>query len=177
MRARTENNQEFGATAFVKWASGFVRRWHVNAVMSRYDDYVCAHQGRCGQLVIDIFPDHSLNLLRAAVTHDMGEFVVGDLPAPFKRVGGAVVQQHAEIECRVRRAYQVDFGLTDDDERRLKFIDGLDAYLFVCLREPREITRSGWPNVRLWLERVAHELGVSAVLSELMHDAGAVDFS
>lgn len=156
---------------YALWSSGFTRRWHMNAAMSCFEDYICAHQGRCGQLVISIFPDHSIELLRAMVTHDAAEFKVGDLSAPFKKVGGNLVAWHANLEARILARMGFGFELTDLDERRLKMVDRLDAYLFVSLRRPSEFKRQGWIKARRWLVNEAYGLGCGEVIEELLCDA------
>lgn len=157
--------------SFQKWMSGFARRWHMNPMMSRHDDLVCAHQGRCGQLVIMLWPDHSIELLRAAVTHDAAEIMVGDLSGPFKASGEEVVQKHAQLEDSVLRAMGFAQDLTDLDRERLRFVDQLDAYLFVQLHCPQEVTRNGWTKVGDWLLESAKALGVGAVISDMLGDA------
>lgn len=158
---------------FVLWSSGFTRRWHMNAAMSHWDDYICAHQGRCGLLVLVLFPDHSRELLQATVTHDAPEFFVGDLAAPFKRSGAGVVEAHASLESRVLTDMGFSVELSDLDQRRLKLIDQLDGYLFVNLRMPQEIQRNGWPSVRDWIVQEAESLGVGALVRSVLWDSDA----
>lgn len=136
---------------FALWASGFTRRWHMNAAMSCFDDYICGHQGRCAQLVISLYPDHSIELLRAAATHDAGESRVGDLSRPFKECGGDLVALHAALEARVLAAMGFAEDLSRFDVKRLQLVDYLDAFLFVQLRNPAEAGRNGWPEARAWL--------------------------
>lgn len=159
--------------AFVLWSSSFTRRWHMNAAMSHADDHICAHQGRCGLLVMVLFPDHSPDLLRAAITHDAAEFVVGDLSAPFKQAGGDLVAQHAALEDRIRTAMGFGGVLTDLDQCRLKLVDRLDGFLFVNLRQPSEINRNGWPEVRAWIMQEAETLGIGDVVRGLLWDSDA----
>lgn len=159
--------------AFLLWSSGFTRRWHMNAAMSHAEDYVCAHQGRCGLLVVVLFPDHSHGLLRAAITHDAAEFVVGDLSAPFEKSGGELVARHAALEDRIRGAMGFGDALSDLDQRRLKLVDSLDAFLFVNLRNPAEVGRNGWPDTRSWIVQEAEALGVGEVVRGLLWDSDA----
>ena len=74
-------------------------------------------------LVIVLFPDHSLALLRAAVTHDAAEFVVGDLSQPFKAVGGGLVADHASLEGDVLTRMGLACDLSEFEQRCLKLID------------------------------------------------------
>ena len=153
---------------FVLWMSGFTRRWHMNPAMSRFDDYVCGHQGRCAQLVISMFPDHSLALLRAAVTHDAAEYFVGDLAAPFKAWGGEFVEMHADLEHGVLDRMGFAQQLCFKDRDRLGFVDRLDALLFVRLHNPVEAAREGWPEVEAMLREMAQGLGCVDALHGLL---------
>lgn len=159
---------DLSARHYALWASGFTRRWHMNAAMSCFDDYNCGHQGRAAMLVIVLFPDHSHALLRAAVTHDAPESQVGDLARPFKECGGDVVVAHAALEAQILKLMGFDQGLSHDDAARLKLVDYLDAYLFVQLRNPLEVTRNGWPEALIWLVDQAKRLGVDSEVLEIL---------
>ena len=153
------------------WCSGFTRRWHMNPALSWADDYICAHQGRCGMLVIALFPDHSLNLLRAAITHDAAESRVGDLSRLFKDAGGAVAAAHAALEAECLRDMGLDWDLTPLDQKRLKLVDVLDAQLFCILRAGPEAFSPEWLTALNGLYDKAHRLGVRARVVELVRDA------
>jgi len=120
-----------------------------------------------------LWPDHTSGLLKAAVTHDAAEVIVGDLAAPFKKVGGNVVRDHAMVEADVRGAMGFCVPLTPRDEIRLKLVDVLDAYLFVALRHPVELTRNGWPEAREAIVDMAARAGGDAVnrVDALLADA------
>lgn len=162
---------------FAVWSSGFVRRWHMNPAMSCFDDYICGHQGRCGQLVISLYPDHNADLLRAAVTHDFGESRVGDLSRPFKECGGDLVAQHAALESRVLTAMGFNKKLSRFDSMRLQLVDYLDAFLFVQLRHPAEAGRNGWPEARDWLVSQSDLLGCGDAVANLLKASSAGDFA
>ncbi|PIE15159.1 MAG: hypothetical protein CSA68_07355 [Rhodobacterales bacterium] len=153
------------------WASGFTRRWHMNAALSGVDDFNCAHQGWCAMLVIALFPNHSIELLRAAVTHDAAEFVVGDLSQTFKAVGGGLVDDHAALEGDVLRQMGLACDLSEFEQRCLKLIDRLDAVLFVQLRAPQEARRNGWPEVQDWCLAEADQLGCGVAVAGLFWDS------
>lgn len=161
---------------FALWASGFTRRWHMNPAMSCFDDYVCGHQGRCGQLVVSLWPDHSIGLLRAAVTHDAAESRVGDWSRPFKECGGDLVALHAALERAVLAAMGFAQDLTRCDAQRLQLVDYLDAFLFVQLRHPAEAARNGWPEAQAWLLVRAAELGCAAQVRGILTASAGGDF-
>lgn len=153
------------------WSSGFVRRWHMNPALSWLDDYTCAHQGRCGLLVIALFPDHSINLLRAAITHDAAEVHVGDLGAPFKASGRNLVAHHAAFEEVCLRDMGLGFSLTPEEQDRLKLVDRLDAYLFVLLRGGAHAFCDGWPCTEVEIIDRAHALGVGGAVIPMIREA------
>jgi len=161
---------------FALWASGFTRRWHTNPAMSQFEDCNCAHQGRCAQLIITLFPDHTIELLRAAITHDAPECRVGDLPYDFKKCGGGAVERHAALEAQVLRAMGFAEDLSNYDRKRLKLVDRLDAYLFVVLRHPAEAWRNGWPEARDWLLQQSRLLGCGDAVAGILYDAEVGDF-
>ncbi|SFR40596.1 hypothetical protein SAMN04488005_1525 [Yoonia tamlensis] len=166
-----------GDRLYALWATGFTRRWHMNPAMSCFDDYNCGHQGRCAQLVITLFPDHSIALLRAAVTHDAAESRVGDLSRPFKECGGDLVVAHAALETQVLRAMGFDEHLTLDDADCLQLVDYLDAFLFVQLRNPLEATRNGWPAAREWLLWRSCDLGCRDAVAGILDASQVGDFT
>lgn len=162
---------------FALWASGFTRRWHMNAAMSCFDDYICGHQGRCAQLVISLYPDHTIELLRAAATHDAAESRVGDLSRPFKECGGDLVKLHAALESKVLAAMGLAQDLSLFDALRLQLVDYLDAFLFVQLRHPAEAGRNGWPEARAWLMDQSRLMGCGDAVAAVLYDSAVGDFT
>lgn len=161
---------------YALWMSGFARRWHMNPAMSHIEDFNYGHQGRCAMLVIALFPDHSISLLRAAVTHDAPEVRVGDLSKDMKECGGEAVEAHAILERRVLGAMGFAEDLSCFDEKRLKLVDRLDAFLFVQVRYPAEVQRNGWPEDRAWLLSQSKLLGCADVVSATLQAALVGDF-
>lgn len=160
------------------WRSGFVRRWHMNPDMADCGDTTAAHQGRCAMLVIALFPDHSRELLHAAVTHDAAEVVVGDLSAPFKRAGGRAAEvalAHAEVEAEVLERVGLAVDLDELDAARLTLVDRLDAYLMARHHRPQILARDDWREDRERLLDMATELGVFAQMVALFALARGVD--
>jgi 5'-deoxynucleotidase YfbR-like HD superfamily hydrolase len=80
----------------------------------------------------------SKNLIMAALSHDLAEHIVGDIPSPAKRTNG-IGKLFDEIEHR----YMVEAGvahygdnLTKDEVLIMKFADLMEGASF-CLRERR----------------------------------------
>lgn len=131
------------------YRSGAVRRYHTNVAMAHLGQTNADHQGRCVQLLLALHPAPSVALIRAVALHDVGEAVVGDLPALFKRSAPDFAACHAEIEAGARIAIlgadPLD-GLTERDHRWMKLIDGLEAWCFCATHAPVEVRRDGWPE-------------------------------
>lgn len=75
----------------------------------------------------------SAELLMAALTHDLAEFVLGDLPSPAKKKYG-IGQQLNELEEVLLGGVGLAFKLSPDDARRLKLADIFQGMTF-CIRE------------------------------------------
>ena len=140
------------------WRAGFVRRWHTSPDMVDCGDTVATHHARCGALALRYWPDDA-NLLRAAITHDMAECIIGDLPFGIK-------QHHSYINvAQYEKALLEDNNLNFHcDPLKLRFIDRLDAYLYVRHVRPHVLSGDGWPQAREWLVRTAADFGVELTL-------------
>ena len=69
------------------WLAGFVHRWHAGTSapwLAHTNDRIDGHGGRMAVLALHLWPDCSRDLLAACVTHDLGEYIAGDLPQSSK---------------------------------------------------------------------------------------------
>jgi 5'-deoxynucleotidase YfbR-like HD superfamily hydrolase len=75
----------------------------------------------------------SVNLLMAALTHDLAEQVASDVSAPSKRVLG-IKPQLAAFENNILLNFGINFeqNLTPDEQRTLNFADQVDGLLTCC---------------------------------------------
>jgi 5'-deoxynucleotidase YfbR-like HD superfamily hydrolase len=142
------------------WLATFTRRWHANPDLCQTVDPVGGHSARMGVLALSIWGESaSRDLLAACLVHDLGESRAGDVPQPAKRDA----RLSAELD-RLERETLADLGfvikLTEDDARRLKFLDRLDAYLWAQHHAPHVLARSGWCKDRSWLEAEGDGFGV-----------------
>ena len=79
----------------------------------------------------------SADLLMAGLTHDLGEQVIGDIPAPAKReVGPAGMEGLNLMERAALAGRGMAFPLSPEDGRLLKIADCMDGMLF-CISERR----------------------------------------
>ena len=131
--------------------AGRCRRWHSNPALAHINDRLDGHHGRCGLLVMLLWPDHSHDLLQAAITHDLGECVTGDLSATFKRARPDIAKAAYCLETDYLHKWGLLFILSEQDAARLKLVDRLDAYLTAKHHAPHEMAGDGWPDARRWL--------------------------
>lgn len=116
--------------------AGIVARYHTARILR--PESVAEHSFNVVNIVLAITKGlASKELIVAALTHDMGEYLVGDIPAPVKlRLPPEVGQTIAEMEDDAIDDLHPDLyrGLTKDEERVLKIADRLDG-LLKCLDE------------------------------------------
>jgi hypothetical protein len=150
------------------WRASFVNRWHMNPDMAHISDPICGHQGRCALLIMALFPDHSADLLRAAIVHDLGESIVGDVSAPQKEKGAKWLQLHAISEQSALDDMGMQIELGSKDSQRLRLVDKLDAYLFAKLRAPQIMGQAGWLSDAGWLDGAASALNVGPIVNAMV---------
>ena len=141
------------------WLSGRVMRWHTNPRMSSTQDRLDGHHARVAQIILERHPDPSVALLRAALTHDAGEAIVGDLPAGMKRQMPEVAERHALVEAVSRDTISGAFpDLSESEETWLRYADRLDAYLWAQFHG-EDMTTLDWRLAREEIARLASMLG------------------
>ena len=135
------------------WLATFTRRWHCNPDMCHTIDPVGGHSARMGILALELFgADASRELLVACLSHDLGEYMTGDVAWPAKQD-----RELSDALDRIEACALADMGMLFDlnrpiDQRRLKYLDRLDAYLWTQHHRPDILNRDGWPEYLAWLE-------------------------
>ena len=146
------------------WLATFTRRWHTNPDLCHTVDPVGAHSARMGVLALQIWgAGASRDLLVACLCHDLGESVVGDMPATAKR-DPRLAGPLGIAEDRALAAMGLAFDLSADDARRLKFLDRLDAYHWAAHHAPHVLARDDWRASLAWLVSECDSLGVEVAL-------------
>jgi len=141
------------------WLSGRVMRWHTNPRMSSTQDRLDGHHARVAQIILERHPGPSVELLRAALTHDAGEAIVGDLPADMKRQMPEVAERHALVEAVSRDTIAGAFpDLSESDQTWLRYADRLDAYLWAQFHG-EDMKTLDWRLAREEIARLASMLG------------------
>ena len=147
--------------------AGFVRRWHTNPELAHTNDRIDGHSGRVARIILMLHPSPSVELLRAALIHDDGESVVGDIPGPYKfclkNSDCWIISNDEDRALESIWDRGADLRWIDDpsDQNWLSFADRLDAYMWAQHHAPSVLIGDGWPDARAWLEGQAIALGVS----------------
>lgn len=109
------------------------RRFHVIPMVA--GETVGHHSALVAGLLLILWPNVSRNVLVAAITHDLAEYVTGDLPSTSKRLGIVDRKALAEQEAAVLKAAGLqDPQLSDEEALQLKTADVL-AGMAACVHE------------------------------------------
>lgn len=113
-----------------------VRRFHQHATLEV--DTVGKHSLGVALLTHLMDPNARKCVILAAMVHDLGEYAVGDIPAPTKRMMSPEAKNHlADLEDEVLRMHGLNFQLTDDEWQLIKVADCLDGLCFVAEERTR----------------------------------------
>lgn len=152
------------------WNAGRVRRWHTNPDLSWTDDYLDGHQGRVARLLLALHPAPSRALIVAALTHDDGEWAVGDIARPAKEdlaeMEPAAWSRMLACEDEARADVWGDaLALQPDQVAWLRLCDRLDAHMWMLANKPKLRKRPDWREDRGWIEARAQELGADVAIA------------
>ena len=155
-----------GARLGAIFRAGRLRRWHSHPQMVEFDDRLDAHHARVARLIMALWPDASLALIRAALTHDdgeNGETGTGDIPGPVKMQMPDWMQAWlASRETQGRVALWGDEPwLTLEEQDRLDFADLLDRLLLVGWARPELLNEPHWVKAARELDDAAAKLGLA----------------
>lgn len=117
--------------------AGQVKRYHQFRLL--HEETVAEHSFNVVNLVLLLTEGNaSAALLAGALTHDMGEYVLGDIPAPIKRNLGATAQNILDsVETGALACIHRDMPiLSEEDHHTIKVADYLDGFL-KCQEEMR----------------------------------------
>lgn len=114
------------------YLSGKVTRWHTN--FGVYPQTNADHQHGVANLILEYHPEPSLNLLKAALNHDVGEYGVGDVKSPAKKKNSKLKDLLDEVERDYRTEIspiRLTFGLDDQEKLWLAWADSQEALFFL----------------------------------------------
>ena len=142
--------------------AGLTTRWHTNPHLAQTCDRLDGHQGRVARLILALWPDASRDLLIAALTHDDGESVTGDIPAAYPK---SDKRKAAEADAMVdiwNGGWGKEFrSFGGVDLMRLKLADKLDAYMWAEHHAPAVVLDNAeWSEAWQEIVKLAVELGV-----------------
>ena len=141
--------------------AGLVHRWHTNPHLAGTADRLNGHQARVARIIYALWPEAHLVLIIAALTHDDGEFITGDIPAPCCKTKA---QAYAEGEA-YHSIWGMEFpALSTVHQQRLHFADKLDAYMWAKHHAPHIMDDPEWVTARRYLFEQAEALGVEVAL-------------
>lgn len=154
------------------WLAGSTRRWHTNPAFSETGDRVDGHSCRVAILILQLWPDAPVELLRAAITHDLGENSVGDLASPVKWQNPDLYAALERLEAGALQAMGFRHPAQELDaigREKLHLCDGLDAFLWAVTHRPAYVrARSDWRAMFARLQARADALGVRRKFNEIV---------
>ena len=146
---------------------GYCTRWHANPDLAHIRETLAEHHGRVAQIILALHPSPSITLIDAALHHDAGEPIVGDLPYPFKLANPEFAAAHADIEDRERERLGCHHYLTDKEQAWLRFADRLAGWMHVSMVAPHLLARPEWREEEARLAKTAADLGTGEIISKL----------
>lgn len=142
-----------------------VRRYH-----QRYTaepDTVGKHSCGVALFCLMIDPGCGAQVLAGAITHDLAEYIVGDLPAPTKRTLSDEARAEIDLlETKVLNEAGFNFVVTKQEKMLLKVADYLDGIYF-CIEE-RSRGNSGLEQVGETYLSYLHDLIAHARIDPLI---------
>lgn len=154
--------------------AGFVRRWHTNPDLGHTVDRIDGHSARVARIILALHPNPTLDLIQAALIHDDGESVVGDMGAVIKQELPLIAAQLASIENQATADLWGWTGYEMEAEHKswLKFADRLDAFMWAAHHAPHIMDRDGWPEARTWLYAESAKLGCRDAVNAVVRGLG-----
>jgi 5'-deoxynucleotidase YfbR-like HD superfamily hydrolase len=141
------------------YKSGSVTRWHANPDVPAQT--LADHHGRVAQIILYFFPAASVNLLYAALHHDCGELIVGDVPSPAKR--DDQLAHFLQLREAIARQ-EMGIDVIDHHDPRLTFADKLEAYTYAAHTRPDIMGQAEWVRALSDLGEMSDALNVSEKL-------------
>lgn len=143
------------------YKTGKVMRYHANPTFNIYHQTDADHSWGCAALIFMLNPNPSVELIKAAIFHDSGEYWAGDLAHPFKAENPEIAEAHREVEFKLAKDNGVpQYSLTEEEEKWLKFVDRLEALLFCKMYSEREYKQDDWKSNNSQVVALSKELSV-----------------
>lgn len=111
---------------------GNVKRWHITPIIG--EQTVAAHSWGVACILLELYPEASANLIKAALYHDVAEGYTGDLPAQVKWEYEGLDKELKKVEARIEAKLGIQFELTTKEASLLKIADTLELLIF-CVEQ------------------------------------------
>ena len=157
------------------FAAARVTRWHTHPRLSLTHDPLDGHQGRVARIIMALHPAPSAQLLMAALTHDDGEHVTGDMPGETKRdIDERLLSDLAFLEedARERLWGNVHINVTGENADWLRLADRIDAFMWCGFHAAEELDKPEWQRARQWIFDASAKLGCNAPVGEMLREVG-----
>lgn len=115
------------------YKAGITKRWHTHDTIKQQS--VAEHSWGVALICSELMPD-SINLMKAALYHDLAESKYGDIPYTSKREDVELKRRSEVLETNWDEQHGIAMALTAAEMICLKWADMFEAYLFAC-REAR----------------------------------------
>lgn len=155
--------------------AGRVQRYHTSEVL-RTEDVAQHTFNMLNLLMIMTEGSVSVNLMKAALLHDQGEYVTGDIPSPVKKALGHYHEIAAMEEAAVNFIHkQGTPKLTKWEHLLLKVADNMDG-LIKCTEEVKLGNRDLVPVGRVYVTYLIKQLeevgggSISHLISSAIRD-------
>lgn len=140
--------------------SGYVTRWHSNPDLAHIRETLAEHHARVAQIILALHPAPTLALIDAALHHDCGEMLTGDVPGPFKMAHPVTAAVMRRIEMAAIDAMNIELNITPTDRAWIKFADLLAAWMHVEHVRPDLLALPEWLDHAINMAALGLELGV-----------------
>ena len=157
------------------FAAARVTRWHTHPRLSLTHDPLDGHQGRVARIIMALHPSPSAQLLMAALTHDDGEHVTGDMPGETKRdIDERLLSDLAFLEEDARSELwgNVHINVSGENAEWLRLADRIDAFMWCSFHAAEELDKPEWKRARQWIFDASAKLGCNAPVGEMLREVG-----
>lgn len=108
--------------------AGNIIRSHTNAQHGQKT--VAEHTYNLVNIILLLHPAPSMNLVKAAMWHDVPERFTGDLPSPIKQLNPDLGETLHKIEHGIVKSFGLEVPLNADEKKWLKAADRLEYLLW-----------------------------------------------
>jgi hypothetical protein len=152
---------------------GDVSRWHAKPSdkLRLSGDTITAHQIRCAEYLIQLYPAAPARLVHIVRVHDEAERIVGDMPYPAKLRFPALRAAYEAAEAEVMAEMGHPVPETPKERAWLKLVDRLDAQVWMLRHAPELARDDEWRDSGWVIHAMAEKLGVADAVQAIMEGA------